>query len=481
MKIKTGLLFLLSCSLFAVCILGPTGCANIVAPLGGPKDTIPPVLVSAVPKDSAKKFTGNKIILNFNEYIEGKDIRNELLVSPVPKIEPIVDAKLRTVTIRIKDTLQGSTTYALYFNRGIKDVNEGNILRGFTYVFSTGDTIDRAELSGTILVANTGRPDSTLVAMLHEKFDDSAVVKNRPRYIAKCDSLGHFTFRFLKPGSYALYGLKDEGGSHKYLSKAQLFAFADSPVVVGSNSKPQTLYAYVEGYDTAKKAGPTGGATTKPPPAPRKTNKESDRRLQVSINAPGNNFDVLDTFRITFSSGLKTFDSTQLRFTDDGYHDIDPKKYHYERDSTSKIVTLFYVWPTDTKFHLVLPRTFGQDSLGRKLLKDDTLSFKTKKDIDYGEVRLRILNLDMSQHPVLQFVSGDKIKYTRTFNTRREFRSLLFSPGDYELRILFDVNRNMIWDHGTFFGKKKQPERVITIMKKFTVKPNWDNDKDITL
>jgi hypothetical protein len=482
MKIKTGLLFLLSCSLFVLCILGPMGCANIVAPLGGPKDTIPPVLVSAVPKDSAKKFTGNKIILNFNEYIDGKDLRNELLVSPVPKIDPIIDAKLRTITIRIKDTLQASTTYALYFNRGIKDVNEGNTLRDFVYVFSTGDTIDRAELSGTLLVANTGRPDSTLVAMLHDKFDDSAVVKNRPRYIAKCDTLGHFTFHFVKPGTYALYGMKDEGGSHKYLSKAQLFAFADSPVIVGPRSAPQTLYAYVEGYDTVKKAGTTGGPTTKPAPAPRKTNKESDRRLQVGINAPGNSFDVLDTLRITFSSGLKIFDSTQLRFTDDGYHDIDAKKYHFERDTTGKIVTLFYVWPTDTKFHLVLPRTFGQDSLGRKLLKDDTLSFKTKKDIDYGEIRIRVVNLDMSQHPVLQFISGDKVKYTYSFDTRRQVRRLLFSPGDYELRVLYDANRNMTWDHGSFFGKnKKQPEKVITILKKFTVKPNWDNDRDITL
>ena len=482
MKIKTGLLFLLSCSLVVVCILGSPGCANIVPPTGGPKDTIPPVLVAAVPKDSAKKFTGTKIILTFNEYIDGKDIRNELLVSPVPKIDPIVEAKLRTVTIRIKDTPQASTTYALYFGKGIKDVNEGNILRNFTYVYSTGDTIDRGELSGRVLVANTGRPDSTLVAMLHDKFDDSAVVKDRPRYIAKCDSSGRFTFRFVKPGAYALYGMKDEGGSHKYLSKAQLFAYADSPVLVGPHSAPQTLYAFVEGYDTLKKAGTTGGGTTHPAAPPRKTNKESDRRLQVNINAPGSSFDILDTLRMTFSSGLKTFDSSQLRFTDDGYHDIDPKKYHYERDSTNRIVTLFYVWPTDTKFHLILPRTFGQDSLGRKLFKDDTLSFKTKKDIDYGEIRIRVLNLDMSQHPVLQMLSGDKVKYAIAFNNRREVRRLLFEPGDYELRVLYDVNRNMIWDHGVFFGKnKRQPEKVVTIMKKFTVKPNWDNDKDINL
>ena len=477
MKINKGLSLFILFSLLIICFVGPTGCANIVAPLGGPKDTIPPHLVSALPKDSAKHFTGTKIIFTFDEYIDGKDIRTELLVSPVPKIDPIVDTKLRQVTVRIKDTLQPGTTYALFFGKGVKDVNEGNILRNFTYVFSTGDTIDRGEFTGNVLVANTGKADSSLVAVLHEKFDDSAVVKNRPRYIAKCDSTGRFRFRYVKPGTYALYALKDEGGSHKYLSKAQLFAYADSPVTVGASTPSQTLYAYVEGStDTTKKVAKA------PPAAPKKTSKENDRRLQVSINAPGNVFDVLDTFQITFSSGLKVFDSTQVRFTDENYHDIDAKNYHFVRDSGNRIFTLFYVWPTDVKYHILLPRTFGQDSAGRKLLKDDTISFKTKKDIDYGEIRIRVVNLDMSQHPVLQFVQGDKIKYTLPFSNRREVRRILFPPGEYELRILFDANRNMIWDHGVFFGKqKKQPEKVITLRKKLNVKANWDNDTDYTL
>ncbi|GGB12445.1 Ig-like domain-containing domain [Puia dinghuensis] len=482
MKIKNGLFSLILFSLLLIGSIAPSGCANIVPPTGGPKDTIPPRLVSAVPKDSAKNFTGTKIIFNFDEYIDGKDIRNELLVSPVPKIDPIVDTKLRTVTVRIKDTLQDNTTYALFFGKGIKDVNEGNILRNFTYVFSTGAAIDRGDFTGNVVVANTGKADSTLIAVLQDSLYDSAVVKNRPRYIAKCDSAGRFHFRYVKPGTYALYAMKDEGGSHKYLSKAQLFAFADAPVSIGMSTPSETLYAYVEGFDTTKKATTAGGGTGAKPAPPKRLNKESDRRLQVNINASGNVFDVLDTFRITFSSGLKVFDSTQVRFTDENFHDIDARQYRYVRDSTNKTFALYYAWPTDTKYHLIFPRTFGQDSIGRKLLKDDTVSFKTKKDIDYGEIRIRVLNLDMSLHPVLLFVQGDKIKYTIPFNTRREVRRILFPPGEYELRILYDTNRNMIWDHGVFFGKnKRQPEKVTTIRKKLNVKANWDNDQDITL
>jgi hypothetical protein len=467
-----------------------SGCANIGSPTGGPRDTIPPRLLSAAPGpwDSAKNFTGNKITLNFDEYIDGKDIRTELLVTPTQKVDPIIDYRLRTVTIKMKDTLQPNTTYMLDFRKGIKDVHEDNVLKNFTYVFSTGPTIDRGEMFGNILVASTGKADSTLVALLFAKLDDSAVIKDRPRYIAKCDTLGMFHFRFVKPGIYALYALKDEGGSHKYLSKAQLFGFADSAVAVGVTTPSVTLYAYAEEGAAAStgKSGGAGGASggtggTNPPP-PKRSSKEKDTRLQVQTNTSSGIFDVLDTFRLTFSAGLRIFDSTQIKFTDAEFRDVDSKQYRYVRDSTNKVFALYYPWPTDTKFHLILPRTFGQDSLGRKLLKDDTISFATKKDIEYGEIRIRVLNIDLSQHPVLEFVSGDKIKYAYAFNSRREVRRLLFAPGEYTLRILYDTNRNGVWDPGVFFGpKKRQPERVIAIRKKLNVKANWDNDIDITL
>src|ERR1700743_1545927 len=176
---QTSVCFLAAlCSLLLLGLISSPGCANIIPPNGGPKDTIPPRLVSALPVDSVRHFAEKKIVLNFNEYIDGKDLRTELIVSPVPKVDPIIDAKLKVITIRIKDTLQPNTTYSLNFGKGIKDVNEGNVFRNFTYVFSTGDTLDKAELTGNVLIANTGKADSSLVVMLHTSFDDSAVIKD---------------------------------------------------------------------------------------------------------------------------------------------------------------------------------------------------------------------------------------------------------------------------------------------------------------
>jgi len=482
MKIQNGLLYFVFFPLLIIGAIAHSGCANIIPPTGGPKDTIPPILVTVNPHDTSTNFKGNKIVFNFNEYVDGKDIRTELIVSPVPKVEPITDAKLKTITIKLKDTLEPNTTYSLQFYKGVKDVNEGNVLRNFTYVFSTGKHIDSGRFSGNVVVAMTGKVDSSVVVMLHKKFDDSAVVKERPRYITRVDSTGRFLFRFIEPGRYALYAMKDEGGSHKYLSKSQLFAFSDSPVVISQNTPPTTLYAYSESADT-KPAAKSGSSTTpaaKPPTKSTKA-KEKDKRLQVETNTTNGAFDVLDTFRLKFATGLKAFDSTLIRFTDENFKDINLKQYRFVRDTSNKIFYLFYPWPMDTKFNLILAKSFAADSAGRKLLKDDTIAFHTKKDIEYGEIRIRVFNLDLSRHPVLLMLQADVVKYAFPFGKRKEIRQLLFRPGEYDLRILYDLNDNGKWDPGSFFGKRRQPEKVTPIRQKFTVKANWDNDKDITL
>jgi hypothetical protein len=489
MRFQKGLLFLL----FALLIIGAithSGCANIVPPSGGPKDTIPPVLLSATPPNTTLHFgggkmTGQKIIFKFDEYIDPKDIRTELVVNPLPKVEPITDGHLQLLTVRLKDTLQPNTTYSLNFYRGIKDVNEGNVLKNFTYVFSTGDHIDSGQVAGSVILATTGKADSSMVVILHKKFDDSAVVKDRPRYLTKVDTNGRFFFNYLEPGRYAIYAMKDEGGSHKYLSKSQLFAFLDSPITVRVNyGSFIQMYAYSEIPDTKSKSSSSSGnsgsngsnksSTSKP------SKKDKEKRLQLSVNAANNVFDALDTFRMTFTQGLKLFDSTAIRFMDENFKDVNLKLYRWVRDTLNKNFDLYYSWPLDTKFNLILPKTAVMDSAGRKLLKDDTVTFRTKKDIDYGEIRIRAFNLDLTRKPVLLMYQGDALKYTFPFGNKKEIRKVLFKPGDYELRILFDTNGNGRWDPGEFFKKHRQPERIITIRKKFTVKANWDNDWDYT-
>src|SRR5215467_808647 len=138
MKQRNLLLLLIIGIACTISILSNSGCANIVPPTGGPKDTLPPVLLSAKPADSTRAFTGKKIVFAFNEYVQLDNPAENLLVNPVPAILPEVRSNLKTVTVTLKDSLEPNTTYSLNFGNAIKDINEGNPLKNFTYIFTTG-------------------------------------------------------------------------------------------------------------------------------------------------------------------------------------------------------------------------------------------------------------------------------------------------------------------------------------------------------
>ncbi len=458
-----------------------TGCANIIPPMGGPRDSLPPKLESVNPHDSTRNFTGKKIVLEFDEFVQVDNIQENLLVSPVPKVAPFVDSKLRTITVTIKDTLQPNTTYTIDFGNAIKDINEGNVLKNFTYLFSTGKNLDSLSLTGKVIIAETGKTDSTLIVMLHRNADDSAVIKEKPRYVARLDKDGNYSFKHLPADSFSLYAMKDEGGQRRYLSSSQLFAFADDRVIPSTSPKPITLYAYTE----KEKEDTSKTKSTKPvtPQAakPAANGKKSDKpvHLQVETNLNNNELDLLSQFEFKFGAPLKTFDSTKVKLVNDKNEPL--SNYHFTRDTSKKKVTVTYAWTENTPYKLILDKDFATDSAGSNIGKNDTVAFRTKKQSDYGLVRLRLINLDFKKNPVLQFVSGDQVKYAYPM-TGKEFNAKLFQPGDYDLRILYDNNKNGIWDAGSFFGShRQQPEKVLPISRKLTVKANWDNIVDITL
>jgi Bacterial Ig-like domain len=468
MHFRTLISFLaLTIIIFLSTVIGP-GCANIVPPMGGPRDSIPPTLIKVTPADSSRNFGGNRISFTFDEYIDIDNFSQNAIISPIPKSMPTATRKLNTLTVRLRDSLEPNTTYTIDFGKSVKDFTEGNYMQDFKYVFSTGPHIDSLSFGGNVLLAETGKFDTTLLVMLHKRSDDSALVKDRPRYMAKLDSKGNFIFHNLPAGTFYVYALKDDGRSYRYLSNKVLFAFADSPVIVQQHTPPVTLYAYQGSKEVAKAAssGGQGGAT--------------DKRLKFQTTLKSNKQqDLLQKFGLLFDRPLKRFDSTKVSFTTDSTY-TPVTDYSWSTDSTKKKLTLNYSWQENTVYHLILQKDFASDTLGLQLLKSDTISFKTLKNTDYGKLVIRFRKLDLSKNPVLQFVQGDEVVNAVPL-TDNTLSLDLFLPGDYDLRILNDANKNGIWDPGVFYGKHKQPEIVKPIERKLTIKPNWDNEFEINL
>ena len=474
--------FLLSA--LAVVIIGifiissGTGCASIVPPTGGPRDSLPPVIVNLDPRDSGRLFNEKKFIITFNEFVQVDEPQKNLIVSPSPKVNPVITIKLRSVIVSIKDTLEPNTTYSYDFGNAIRDLNEGNVFKNFRYVFSTGTTIDTLGIGGRVLVAETGKADSTLIVMLHRNLDDSAVVKEKPRYVARVDTAGFFRFRNIAPGTYKLYALKDESGQRRFLSKEQFFAFADSAVDSRSGKNDYLMYAFLEKEDTANKKFSSSLPVVQPKRPPPQKDRGEDR-LRFQTNASGGSLDLLENFEFDFTpEPLRKFDSSHVIFTDETYKPL--TGYHFEMDTSRKKVQLVYPWVENTKYNVIIDTAFAEDTLGRHILKTDTIFIQTKRNAEYGAVRLRFLGLQLSENPVLLFVQGDEVKFKHVFRNNT-FNAQLFRPGEYELRIVSDRNKNGEWDTGQFFGEHRQPERVRRIARKINVKANWDNEIDIQL
>ena len=452
-------------AIYFISITG-TGCAQIGSPTGGPRDSLPPILVSANPKLLNTNFTGNKITLNFNEYVDVQDVQNNVLVSPFPKTNPLIEFKLKTVTVKLKDSLLDNTTYTINFGNAIRDNNEGNPYKNFSYVFSTGKTIDSLQITGRVIIAQTGKADSTIIALLYRTADDSAVQKRKPNYIARLDSSGNFAFKYLSAGSYKIYALKDGDGGKTYNSKIEVFAFADSAAIAAEDFLPITLYAYAEEKEEKK--------IVKTATVPGKTAGQLDKKLKYTTNLSNNEQDLLTDFVLAINHPLKTLDTKKIILTDTNFNKIGAK---ITIDSTQKNISIQTKWNEGAQYRLLVFKDAFSDSSGTELSKQDTIRFIAKKESAYGSLVIRFSNLASVIHPVLQFVKGEEI-FKSIPITAAQWSDKLFVPGEYELRIFFDANKNGVWDPGSY-TKKVQPEKAITLDSKLTIKANWDNERDV--
>ena len=330
--------------------------------------------------------------------------------------------------------------------------------------FLPGPYIDSLEFSGNVQLAETGKPDTTLLVFLYNDLDDSAVLKRKPKYITRLNTTGDFRFHNLAGGIYHVFSLKDESGQKIYGGKDELFAFADSTVnIEGDTTKPIKLFAYAEEKTKAKS---TAANTT-----------TSDKKLKYTASIAGGVQDLLTPLTLEFNHKLKNFDSLKIELTDTLLNPY--KSALVSIDSTHKKITIKNQWQDNTDYKLIIPKDFATDTLGTALVKSDTIRFKTKKESDYGSIKITFKNLEKFKNPVLQFVSNNEVVNSFPLPSVQWSVKLLI-PGDYEVRILEDLNQNGIWDPGNYH-LKLQPEKVYAIPQKINIRADWENERDIIL
>ena len=210
-------------------------CANIMTPEGGPKDTIPPVIVKLAPENFTPNFKEKKIYIEFNEYVQIKDQNKEMFTSPAMKKAPQVVMRGKGIVVTIRDTLLENTTYAIDFGSAIRDNNEGNPLNAMRYVFSTGDKVDSIMCSG--YTADSYKADSVSRTFIWFYIADSlpvtpgydsTIFNRKPDVIARAQNNGIFIAQNLKPVNYRIYAFGDKNDNQLYEAGTDLVGILDT-------------------------------------------------------------------------------------------------------------------------------------------------------------------------------------------------------------------------------------------------------------
>jgi uncharacterized protein (DUF2141 family) len=517
-------------------------CARVGSPNGGKKDTLAPRFLSSNIDTSRVKVPTKlkELRLNFDEYVNLKDINKHLIISPpIKKIKKIIPSNLanKYVLIQWEDDLQENTTYNFNFGNAIVDNNEGNALPYYNFVFSTGDRLDDLYISGTITDAllpknksATGDKAKSIVVGLYKEEQND--FKQKPYYITKVDDDGYFELNYLSEGKYTLIAFEDENQNSVYDTGKEKVSFLKNKIDLDKSISGLKLKLYpskkVLKYKEMKAI--VGGILMQFEGNPSKVEVRS-------LNEELKDYKVThhtqsDSVRIWFDaqrSNIGTSAGSSLKFS-------------YDADSKKDTVSIFYkANPKDelslvnNKGNLLVP---GQDfsifsnlpvqdiQTEKWVLKSDSISqaftakiseknaqkiviqsdfkagkkyslsipkesvasfyqsntkpyrfdFEADKTENYGALTLKIKSKPNTKFWIQLLDDKNEIQYSK-YTDLAEIKWTNLKPATYFARILVDNNGNGIWDEADF-ATQTHAEDAFLFPKEIVIRQLWEMVED---
>lgn len=512
-----------------------SGCAKRGSPTGGPKDTIPPVLVNANPKLNSTFFDSDEIRLTFNEWVKLDKVQDQLIISP-PLEESSYEVKplsgvTKKVFLKFLDSLDSETTYTINFGNSIKDNNENNPLTFFNYTFSTGATIDSLYVRGKVKDAYNLDTDEYVSIHLYRVdtlYNDSIIFNDRPTYISNTLDSVTYQFQNLKEGKYLIIALKDIDNNYFFDPFNDKIGFIDSLITLPRDSiidfklfkeetdliwdKPFFINSEKIGFGYYGKLDLDKIKIESNIPDSIEysfiKSKETDTiNLWMSRNSLDSlrfNLIEIDTTKLVTVKFDRTKDSLidsltisskttsiihpkesfklsyniPLKIINDSMisiMDIDsiavPFSSSFDNDK-GEIEIKFQVAPSDKYEVLIKPKAI----FDIKGVSNDTLKYNVVSQTleDYGNIFLDVIRNSNSKF-ILHLLdsNNDIIREYNNVDQNNTYTFDLIRPGNYTFRLIEDLNENDKWDTGNFL-KKIIPEPVYYYPNQLEVRPNWD-------
>ncbi|WP_343530784.1 Ig-like domain-containing domain [Pedobacter sp.] len=514
------------------------GCAAMQTPQGGPKDTTPPKVVKMTPENLTTNFKSKKIVIEFDEYIKLNNEFKEFSISPELERVPELKAKLKRLEISLPDTLEKNTTYTLNFGKSIVDGNEGNELKNFSYAFSTGPTLDSLSISGTVTNALTLEPELEAIVFILPLSRDSLFGKKRAAIFTLTDSSGNFKLNNLKKDTYKIYALKEKGGDRIYQQISDEIGFIKEPFLLDKNldslhlsifkelapqfrildrklnadgsitmnfnqklKKPDlsvtfpsavdqgkllqfnktkdsvTLWLNDLSFDSVKIAVKDDGKILDTVKFTRAKRDTYNRVVNIYDNLDGNSLNPFKDLTITFNFPIKNLDESKILLLEDSI----PRQFTLVKDSSNMLkYHIKYKWRAKEEYILLLREgaaTAIFDAKNKELRKNFTLGDAN----DYGTLTLAVEPPDTTKNYILEIVNKDKnIVSSFPITKKTSVKLNKYKQGVYYGRIVYDENKNGIWDTGNV-KEGIQPEAIWYEPKELSIRANWDRNEIIKI
>jgi hypothetical protein len=225
-------------------------CAQVVPLNGGVHDDQAPKLIESNPVNASLNFKSKTIEFRFDEFVQVKDIANQLVITPQTKEMPYVEASGKRITVKFNEDLLPNTTYRLFFGNSISDMHEGNTFSNFEFVFSTGNTIDSLFMKGkTINAFNLRSEKAVTVGLYAEDEPDSVIYKKKPLYFSKALDDGSYKLSYLPKASFRLFAFTDINKNLMYDGGEEAVGFNSTKIETGADT---TINVNVFKEETAK-------------------------------------------------------------------------------------------------------------------------------------------------------------------------------------------------------------------------------------
>lgn len=507
-------------------------CANKVTPRGGQVDKDAPVIKSEIPANFAVGFQAKEIDIQFDEYIQLKDLPAQLVISPPMDPKPEITAAMKSLKIRLAADLKEKTTYTINFGNSIVDLHEGNALPQYEYVFSTGDQLDSLYVQGKVMDAKTRNPlrDYLVMAYLRTASTtaDTPGISRRPDYFARSAADGTYRIGHMPAGTYDIVALNDKNNNFLLDDFAsETFAFQYLPIDVvqsekvnlfaGMQRSPQTKLKGANRMDRGRLALvynqridsvqllPVNGPLT---PVTTGWNVGHDTlfvyatdSLQDSIQFIAQQAQGSDTILLRFQAAepkilpryskprivqspeqegpsaelVIDFPRPLLRLPDEVhvYRDsvkVKPDSVYWDATYATRL-HVRYSWTGGKGFRVILPPGSAKELTGRS---NDSLVFGFVVPLMEQCAELKIRIPDCAGKNLLLQLLNDKYEMLRQVKVipGQLLTMSYLTPGPALLRLIDNLNGNNMLDGGDYL-RKQMPESV-SISNPLTLRANWE-------